>query len=64
MSATALIKRADVQRLLAGAKDAGYARVRLSIDPTGTIVLDAGDDLPAISEDRPRNPLDRLLEPR
>ena len=44
-----------------GARKAGYPRVRLTIDPQGNIVVDASED-PAPIEDRPANPLDRLLK--
>jgi hypothetical protein len=61
MTAPARIKQAEITRAMKGAKDAGFSRVRVSIDVLGNLVIDASDD-PAVIVDA--NPLDRLLRPR
>lgn len=60
MTAPALIKEADLARILKAARKAEYPRVRVTIDPAGNIVVDVSDEapLPAIRA----NPLDRLLD--
>jgi hypothetical protein len=61
MTAPARIREADVTRILNGARKSKYARVRVTLDPNGAIVIDASDkpeDLPMAR----RNPLDRLLD--
>lgn len=63
MTAPALIKQEDVTRVMKGARNAGFTRVRLTIDPQGTIVVDASDD-PEPVELAPANPLDRILRHR
>lgn len=57
----ARFKQADVTRALKGARLAGYGRVRVGIDVTGNIVIDAGDELGEVIPVR-RNPLDRFLD--
>jgi len=63
VSAPARFTEGDVTRVLKGARKSGYARVRVSIDPAGNIVVDASNDDSPIEEPR-RNPLDRLLRDR
>lgn len=63
MTAPALIKKEDMARLMGGARDAGFTRVRVSIDPGGSIVVDAWDGDPPADGGSPANPLDRLLKP-
>ena len=61
MTAPARFRQEDVTRIMKGAKKAGYARVRLSFDPLGNIVVDASNDV----EESPAfraNPLDRILK--
>ena len=58
MTAPARFTQADVTRVMKGAKVAGFTSLRVIIDPTGSIILEASD-APAISERR--NPLDRIL---
>ncbi len=60
MGVPALIRQADVQRLCAGAKQAGFTRVRIRIDADGSIVVDA-DLGPGEAQPVRANPLDRLL---
>ena len=60
MTQAARIRQADAKRLFAGAKQAGFARVRISIDAIGNIVVDASNDAGEVAPSR-RNPLDRLL---
>lgn len=60
MTAPARFTKADIERAMKGARGAGFARVRITIDVGGTLVLDASDE-PAALEPAPRNPLDRLL---
>jgi hypothetical protein len=60
MTAPARFTKADTTRLLKSAKEAGFTRIRLEIDPYGHIILDAGnDDAPA---PKAANPLDRILK--
>jgi hypothetical protein len=61
MTAPARFTKADVARVLSAAKQCGFSRVRVGIDVTGNIVLDASND-PAEPTQGRRNPLDRLLE--
>ena len=42
MTAPALVRQADVKRILKGARASGYDEVRLRIDPNGTMELIAG----------------------
>lgn len=63
MTAVARFTQTDVTRAMKGARAAGFTRVRVGIDVTGNIVVDASDD-PAPVGDGRRNPLDRLLEGR
>lgn len=60
MTAPAIIKEADLARILKAAKKADYPRVRVTIDPHGNIVVDVSDEAPL--EPIRANPLDRLLE--
>ena len=60
MTAPALVRQADITRILNGAKASDYTRVRLLIDPHGNIVVDASDE-PAVLQPVRVNPLDRLL---
>lgn len=62
MTAPARFKQDDIKRVMAGAKAAGFSRVRVGIDPEGNIVVEASND-PGSPLDRP-NPLDRLLPGR
>lgn len=61
MTAPARFKEADIKRVMAGARAAGFTRVRVGIDPNGNIVVEASND-PGEIADR-ANPLDRLLRP-
>lgn len=59
MGAPARFTEGDVLRALKAAKKAAFTRVRISIDPLGSIVMDCGNDP---MEDRSRkNPLDELM---
>lgn len=62
MTARALVREADVTRVLRGARKAGFAHVRLGIDRDGRMVVDASTEaaFPPLDEPR-RNPLDRVL---
>lgn len=60
MTAPARFTKTDIKRALSGAREAGYARVRVGIDVNGNIVIDASEDAALIAEER-TNPLDRLL---
>lgn len=59
MTAPARFKQDDIKRAFAGAKAAGFSRVRIGIDAHGNIVVEASND----PGDAPVsvNPLDRLL---
>lgn len=59
MGAPARFKQDDIKRVMAGAKAAGFSRVRLGIDPLGNIVVEASNDPGDVPERV--NPLDRLL---
>lgn len=59
MTAPARFKQEDIKRVMAGARAAGFTRVRVGIDPNGNIVVEASND-PGEAPDR-ANPLDRLL---
>lgn len=59
MGAPARFKQDDIKRVMAGAKAAGFSRVRLGIDPLGNIVVEASNE-PGDAPERV-NPLDRLL---
>lgn len=59
MTAPARFKQDDIRKVMAGAKAAGFSRVRVGIDPQGNIVVEASND-PGEAFERP-NPLDRLL---
>lgn len=61
MSAPALIRKDDMVRIMGGARDAGFTRVRVRIDPGGAIVVDAWDGNAPADDAPPANPLDRLL---
>ncbi len=63
MSAPARIKQDDVTRVMRGARNAGFTRVRVTIDVQGNIMVDASDDPSPIAPER-QNPLDRLLPHR
>lgn len=60
MTAPARFLQADITRAMKGAKEAGFSRVRIEIDPLGNMVIDASDE-PMPNTLRPPNPLDRLL---
>lgn len=60
MTAPARIRKDDVRRAFIGAKEAGFDRVRVTIDPAGNLVIDAG--MPSTDLDQPGNPLDRLFQ--
>jgi hypothetical protein len=59
VTAPARFKQEDIKRVMAGARAAGFTRVRVGIDPNGNIVVEASND-PGEAPDR-ANPLDRLL---
>lgn len=60
MTAAARFTQSDVKRAMAGAKAAGFTRVRVMIDPLGNITADASNDaMPASTQ----NPWDSLLKP-
>lgn len=61
MTAPARIKQDDVTRVMKGVRAAGFARVRLSIDLLGNIVVEASEDAAPLDGAMPANPLDRLL---
>ncbi|GAA0745000.1 hypothetical protein CA233_19070 [Sphingomonas sp. ABOLD] len=63
MTAPARFTKTDIKRALSGAREAGFARVRVGIDVNGNMVIDASDDPMTIVEATP-NPLDRLLKGR
>lgn len=63
MSAAARFTQQDITRVMKGAKAAGFARVRVGIDPSGHIVVDASDE-PEVLRPIRANPLDRLLTNR
>ncbi|UYY77758.1 hypothetical protein [Sphingomonas sp. R1] len=63
MTAAARFRKADIKRALSGAREAGFARVRVGIDVNGNMVIDASDDPMMIVEKAP-NPLDRILPGR
>lgn len=59
MTAPARFTQSDIARAMKGARSAGFERVRIGIDPTGNIVIDASnDDAPIVR----RSSLDRLLD--
>ncbi len=60
MGVPALIRQADAKRLFAGAKQAGFTRVRIRVDVDGSIMVDA-DLGPGGDEPQRANPLDRFL---
>lgn len=64
MSAAALVKQADMKRIMKGAKQAGYNHVRVQIDRQGNIVVDASTESSVTALPGRKNPLDRLLEPK
>lgn len=58
MTTPARVPQADITRAFRAARNAGFASVRVRIDPDGTIDILAGTDAP----DSPAgNPLDRVL---
>lgn len=59
MTAPARFRQEDIKRVMAGAKAAGFSRVRVGIDPQGNIVVDASNDPGEAPVSA--NPLDRLL---
>ena len=59
MTAPARFKQEDIKRVMAGARAAGFSRVRVGIDVSGNIVVEASND-PGDPDQR-ANPLDRLL---
>ncbi|KQM98748.1 hypothetical protein [Sphingomonas sp. Leaf25] len=64
MGTPARFTEGEVTRAAKGVRKAGFTRIRISIDPLGNIVIDAGMEP---MEDRSRvNPLDILVfgEPR
>jgi hypothetical protein len=62
VTAPVRFRQDDIKRVMAGAKAAGFTRVRVGIDPDGNIVVEASND-PGEAPDRV-NPLDRLLPSR
>ncbi|AOH83650.1 hypothetical protein AWL63_06340 [Sphingomonas panacis] len=62
MTAPARFKQQDITRALRGARAAGFTRVRVGIDVTGNMVIDAADD--SVELPAPANPLDRILPRR
>lgn len=63
MTAPARFTQADIARAMKGARQAGFARVRVGIDAAGNLVVDASDEPAVIAPDR-GNPLDRILPRR
>lgn len=61
MTAPANFKQADITRAMKGAKNAGYSRIQLVIDPMGNMVLNASEGVGEMPPVR-NNPLDRLRE--
>lgn len=59
VTAPARFKQEDIKRVMAGAKAAGFTRVRLGIDPNGNIMVEASND-PGDAPERV-NPMDRFL---
>lgn len=60
MSAPARFKQEDIKRAMAGARAAGFSRVRVEIDRNGNIVVDAveNDNTPSPAA---TNPWDSVL---
>ena len=59
MTAPARFKEIDVVRAMKGARKAGFTNVRVTIEPNGKIIMDAGDEVDSITTRA--NPLDRVL---
>jgi hypothetical protein len=59
MTSPARFRQEDIKRVMAGAKAAGFSRVKVGIDPLGSIVVEASND-PGVEPDRV-NPLDSPL---
>jgi hypothetical protein len=60
MTTPSRIKQIEITRAMRAARAAGYGRVRVGIDVTGNLVIDAWD-APAEPTTMRANPLDRLL---
>lgn len=60
MTAPARFTQTDIARALKGARKAGFSAIRVVIEPSGNIVMEASE-APNETIMR-RNPLDRLLK--
>lgn len=60
MTAPARFRQEDIKRVLAGARAAGFSRVRVEIDRNGNIVVDASENDNA-PHNAKTNPWDSVL---